>query len=149
MEGGRLHLPAKNSSMSSNVHHSPFSQKMSSHLPKLAAASATIGILFLAHGLENQKTPLSKSCGCHASSIPEALDSLQTNGVAIVDNLRLSPKDVRDIMTMPGAESMPSEMKRHPRRRGPGASATTAEETWRLSALGRYHRTEPNLSGQR
>jgi hypothetical protein len=48
-------------------------------------------------------------------------------------------------MTMPGAESMPSEMKRHPRRRGPGASATTAEETWRLSALGRYHRTEPNL----
>jgi len=51
---------------------------------------------------------------------------------------------------MPAAESMPTELpkpkKRQQRRRGPpGANMMPADETWRLSAYGRYHRLENHL----
>eukprot|EP00578_Thalassiosira_sp_NH16_P012265 CAMPEP_0181119720 /NCGR_PEP_ID=MMETSP1071-20121207/23752_1 /TAXON_ID=35127 /ORGANISM="Thalassiosira sp., Strain NH16" /LENGTH=228 /DNA_ID=CAMNT_0023204285 /DNA_START=219 /DNA_END=905 /DNA_ORIENTATION=+ len=50
---------------------------------------------------------------------------------------------------MPAADSMPTQLlrpQRQQRRRGPpGANMMQADETWRLSALGRYHRLENHL----
>jgi len=112
-------------------------------LPKLAAAAGTTFIA--CHYLESQRTPLGDEC--NASTIPAALSNLRTSGVAIVDNLRLAQSTIRDVENMPAAESMPTQIlkpqRQGQRRRGP--NAMPQDETWRLSALGRYHRLENHL----
>lgn len=118
-------------------------------LPKLAIAGTAAGTtLFACHHLEGRRTPLDEH-SCTASTIPAALTSLRTSGVAVVSNLRLAPETLRDVKSMPAAESMPTQLlkpKRQARRRGPpGANMMPADETWRLSAYGRYHRLENHL----
>ena len=71
------------------------------------------------------------------------------SGVAIVDNLRLTPNIINDVKNMSAANSMPTQIlkpKRQQRRRGPpGSNMMPQDETWRLSAYGRYHCLENHL----
>jgi len=119
-------------------------------IPKLAiAGTAAGGTLFACHHLESQRRPLDGTDSCNAATVPAALKSLRTSGVAVVDNLRLTQGIVQEVKTMPAAQSMPTELvkpKRQQRRRGPpGSNMMPADETWRLSAYGRYHRLENHL----
>jgi len=115
-------------------------------LPKLAIAGTAVGTTLLTcHHLESQRTPLDDDI--NASTVPAALSSLRTSGVAIVDNLRLTHSIIRDVENIPAAESMPTQILKPKRqRRGPpGASMMSTDEPWRLSAPGRYHRLENHL----
>jgi hypothetical protein len=72
------------------------------------------------------------------------------SGVAIVNNLRLTPNIINEVKHMPAADSMPTQMlkpkKQQQRRRGPpGSNMIPQDEPWRLSAYGRYHRLENHL----
>ena len=75
----------------------------------------------------------------------------QASGVAIVDNLRLAPSIIKDVKNMPAANSMPTQIlkpKRQQRRGPPGANMMPQDETWRLSAYGRYHCLENHLNDE-
>mmetsp|Transcript_14395 Transcript_14395/g.20416 ORF Transcript_14395/g.20416 Transcript_14395/m.20416 type:complete len:337 (-) Transcript_14395:141-1151(-) len=131
-------------------------QSASRILPKLAvAATATGGTILTCHHFENQRRILeaksSDDYGCKSSTVTGALSSLQTSGVAIVDNLRLTPTTINEVMNMPAANTIPTQLKppkrpQQQRRRGPpGANMVPQDEPWRLSAYGRYHRLENHL----
>ena len=73
------------------------------------------------------------------------------SGVAIIDTLRLPPNIVNEVKNMPAAHSMPTQMlkpKRQQRRGPPGANMMPKDETWRLSAYGRYHCVENHLGDE-
>jgi hypothetical protein len=72
------------------------------------------------------------------------------SGVAIVNNLRLTPTILNEVKHIPAANSMPTQMlkpkNQQQRRRGPpGSNMIPQDEPWRLSAYGRYHRLENHL----
>ena len=126
-------------------------QPASRILPKLAITATAAGsTLFACHQLENQRRPLdcNNFDGCTSSTVPGALKSLNRSGVAIIDNLHLAPNVVTMVRNMPAADSIPTEMlkpkRSQQRRRGPGAMMPQ-DDTWRLSAYGRYHRRENHL----
>ena len=81
--------------------------------------------------------------------ILQSMKYIIRSGVAIVDNLRLTPNTINDVKNMPAANSMPTQIlkpKRQQRRRGPpGSNMMPQDETWRLSAYGRYHCLENHL----
>lgn len=81
--------------------------------------------------------------------ILQSMKYIIASGVAIVDNLRLTPNTINDVKNMPAANSMPTQIlkpKRQQRRRGPpGSNMMPQDETWRLSAYGRYHCLENHL----
>ena len=81
--------------------------------------------------------------------ILQSMKYIIASGVAIVDNLRLTPNTIHDVKNMPAANSMPTQIlkpKRQQRRRGPpGSNMMPQDETWRLSAYGRYHCLENHL----
>ena len=81
--------------------------------------------------------------------ILQSMKYIIASGVAIVDNLRLTPNIINDVKNMPAANSMPTQIlkpKRQQRRTGPpGSNMMPQDETWRLSAYGRYHCLENHL----
>ena len=81
--------------------------------------------------------------------ILQSMKYIIASGVAIVDNLRLTPNTINDVKNMSAANSMPTQIlkpKRQQRRRGPpGSNMMPQDETWRLSAYGRYHCLENHL----
>mmetsp|Transcript_5198 Transcript_5198/g.6704 ORF Transcript_5198/g.6704 Transcript_5198/m.6704 type:complete len:326 (-) Transcript_5198:260-1237(-) len=130
-------------------------QSASQILPKLfITATAAGGTILACHQLEGQRRILDKkSDGCTSSTIPAALLSLRTSGVAIVDNLCLTPNVVNEVKNMPAAKSMPTQLlkpKRQQRRRGPPGAhmMPPQDEPWRLSAYGRYHCLENHLGDE-
>lgn len=107
--------------------------------PRLALAATAAGGTFLAcRHLESQRRPLQ---GCHAATVPAALESLRTSGVAVVDGLRLDEDLVSAVQAIPAAESMPMQQLPRARQQRRGG-AQPKDSPWRLSAVGRYHRRD-------
>ena len=93
---------------------------------RVAVVGTLGGGLFVARRhAEGQRRP--HDCACDASDLTSAMASVHERGLAVVPHF-MPPAELRAIRETPAFRSMPT------------SSLVPSDETWRTSALGRYHR---------
>lgn len=101
------------------------------HPRKLALATTAAAGSLAAQHLGQQRRPLQ---GCNAPTLLDALGSLRTFGVGVVEGI-VDLSLVSAVLATPAVQSMPTHVRSRSER-------TRVGKEWRLSALGRWHRRE-------
>jgi hypothetical protein len=107
----------------------------------VSAAGTAAASAFAYRDLERLRRPLQ---GCHSCGTSATLSNLRTSGVGVVDGL-VDQKLINEIKATAAYQSIPTEVPKPTRGRqqhGPRGQASEKQSEWRMSALGRFHKTD-------